>query len=141
MAITSEENKPEYIIEAINKGYDCEIDLWQNENGLFLGHDEPRYSIDCSFITTYNNKLWIHCKNLEALYYCVKYEPFCNAFWHQQDNYTLTTQKYIWTYPNQRVNDNSVLVVNNRDYDIKNSYCYGICSDFVDFYKEKLYNK
>ena len=61
------ENKPSYILEAINKGYDCEVDFWFRDGKFILGHDEPQYEIPFEFIKNYYRKLWIHCKNKEAL--------------------------------------------------------------------------
>ena len=43
------ENNPEYLLEAINKGFHIEADIWFN-NKFYLGHDEPKYLIDLSFI-------------------------------------------------------------------------------------------
>ena len=38
-----EENKIDYINEAIKKKFDVEIDLWFVKNNFYLGHDEPLY--------------------------------------------------------------------------------------------------
>jgi len=37
------ENKPEYIWEALRKGYHCEIDVWFIDGKFKLGHDDPTY--------------------------------------------------------------------------------------------------
>ena len=37
------ENKPSYISEALNQGYNCEVDVWFVDNKFMLGHDEPKY--------------------------------------------------------------------------------------------------
>ena len=44
--IFEKENHPDYILNAIDAGFDVEIDLWKIETKLFLGHDEPKYLID-----------------------------------------------------------------------------------------------
>jgi hypothetical protein len=104
------ENEPSYILSAINQGFDCEIDLWKTENGFFLGHDEAQYEIKDSFLFELSDKLWIHCKNLEALTFVSKEASTLNGFWHQEDDYTLTTKGYIWTYPNRPTSSQSILV-------------------------------
>ena len=39
------ENSPDYIFEAIKKGFDVEVDVWYGTDGKFmLGHDNPDYS-------------------------------------------------------------------------------------------------
>ena len=40
------ENHPSYIDEALNLGYDCEIDFWYHEDKFWLGHDTPQYEIE-----------------------------------------------------------------------------------------------
>lgn len=104
------ENEPSYIVSAINQGFDCEVDLWRTESGFFLGHDEPQYEIKDSFLFELSDKLWIHCKNLEALTFVSKEASTLNGFWHQEDNFTLTTKGYIWTYPNRPTSTQSILV-------------------------------
>ena len=35
------ENKIASIMDVIEKGFDCEIDIWSIDNNLHLGHDKP----------------------------------------------------------------------------------------------------
>ena len=44
-----EENSPDYIKDAIKKGYDVEIDAWLMD-GIYLGHDNPEYETDIDFL-------------------------------------------------------------------------------------------
>ena len=68
------ENDPSYILEALKEGYDVEIDVWHledypdlfNDSIFFLGHDKPQYRVSIDFLM--QDRLWIHCKNIEALY-------------------------------------------------------------------------
>ena len=39
------ENLPEYVDKALDLGYDVEVDLWIDNDGYYLGHDEPTYPI------------------------------------------------------------------------------------------------
>ena len=59
------ENSPKYIESAIQQGYDVEIDL-RVDLGLQLGHDESQYFIDSSWLSTFKDNLWIHCKDFAA---------------------------------------------------------------------------
>jgi glycerophosphoryl diester phosphodiesterase len=62
------ENSPEYLLEAVEAGYDCEVDVWYDDNNqLYLGHDNPKYKVDHEFLN--NKAFWCHAKNLEALEY------------------------------------------------------------------------
>ena len=101
------ENSPEYIQEALDAGFDVEVDVWFVDNQWFLGHDEPTYSVKFPFLI--NDKLWIHCKNIEALdqvgmnLMVSSKLHLPNYFWHDSDDYTLTSQNMIWTYPGKEV--------------------------------------
>jgi len=120
------ENNPSHI-EYITKICNCEVDLWFVENGFFLGHDYPQYKINEKFL--FNNKLWIHAKNFEALGFLANTN--LKYFWHQQDNFTLTSNGYIWTYPNYPVTNKSIIVDNNKDWVNKKYNCYGVCTDWI----------
>lgn len=126
------ENSPNYVMAAIEKGYDCEIDLWCLKEKFFLGHDGPQYNIGEKFLFDLSSKLWIHCKNLEALKFVSENKGSLNGFWHQEDRYTLTTRGYIWTYPNQPTTTLSILVhLDKWNETINHQQLTGICSDFM----------
>jgi hypothetical protein len=130
------ENHPDQIMLALNQGYDCEIDLWILDNQYYLGHDAPTYEIDWKFLE--NRGLWIHAKNIEALY-VLGADNRLNFFWHQEDDFTLTSQGHIWTYPGKSITNNSVVVLPEwHDPEFKNLdlNCYGICSDYILKIKE-----
>ena len=131
------ENRPEYIEDALASGFDSEIDLWFINNDLkyFLGHDFPQYEVTIEWLERYSKNLWIHCKNQAAIFEMSKNRNL-NFFWHQNDDYTITSFGYIWAYPGMEVNSQSVLVLPERNQDITklNSLkinSYGICSDYV----------
>lgn len=121
------ENSPFYIKNAINKGYDCEIDVWMINDELLLGHDFGKYRINIEFLKKYKNKLWIHCKNIEALVYL---KNDYNCFYHKDDLYTLTSKGYIWGNINTPYNKN-VIIVNLDKININFQNVLGFCSDYV----------
>ena len=128
----SQENKPSTILNAIDNGFDCEIDIWFINEELFLGHDESSYMTSLSFLSEIEEFIWIHCKNFEALEYFNLTNKF-NYFWHEEDRFTITSSGYIWTYPGNIVGENSVIV--NNDKKISEYNCYGVCSDYISLYK------
>lgn len=131
------ENHPDQIKKCIEHGYDVEIDLRFDEltRELWLGHDEPQYKISWYFLAEHVHNLWIHCKDIVTLYEFSANRSGYNYFWHQNDDYTLTSQNYIWTYPGKSYTSRSVIVMpewNTPDWDIlRVANCYGICSDCV----------
>ena len=126
-----EENKPRYIKQALNNGFQCEIDAWFLDNQWFLGHDAPEHKIQEQFL--FIDGLWIHAKNLSALSRLTVLDT--NYFWHQQDNYTLTSKNYIWTYPGFGLTEKSICVMPETVPDFLITQCSGICSDFIEDYK------
>lgn len=128
------ENEPYYVKEALDKGFHCEIDVWYQNGTWYLGHDEPQYGIAFDFLLSDN--LWLHCKNIDALARLKTYWR-CNAFWHQEDDYTLTTKNYIWCYPGKPGVESfeSIGVIRDLNEDIS-SYS-GICSDYVEVYRDQ----
>jgi len=139
------ENHPDYILEAINKGYQVEVDIWYVDGIWYLGHDLPIYRIDFDFIDQYSisEHLWLHTKNFEALKELSKmkndlYMSWFRYFWHQTDDFTLTSNGYIWTYPGKDLNENSICVLpEQNNYSLEDiEICYGVCSDYILKYEE-----
>ena len=64
---SDDENKPEYLLKAINAGFYVETDLWLINSELFLGHHHPQYKINIDFLVDIKDKLYCHCKNIDAL--------------------------------------------------------------------------
>ena len=54
------------IEQSLNQGYHCEVDVWYVNDKWFLGHDRPDYEVPYEFLEQYG--LWLHAKNLDALY-------------------------------------------------------------------------
>ncbi|MEM2146114.1 MAG: hypothetical protein QW279_12185, partial [Candidatus Jordarchaeaceae archaeon] len=98
------ENKISAIEEVISKNIDVEVDIYVQNGDLFLGHDYPETPINISFLNRYASHLWIHCKNKPALAYLMhfnrQHHNILNFFFHQQDECTITTHNYIWTFAN-----------------------------------------
>lgn len=128
------ENNPTYIDKAIKEGFDVEVDVWYKENVLWLGHDEPQYSVDIKWFKNRISKLWIHCKNIDAIIYFRDCRYKFNYFWHEQDTVTLTSYNFIWTYPGKQPISNSIAVMPELNND-NITKCIGICSDFIKNYE------
>lgn len=126
------ENHPDYILEAIKQGYECEVDVWRVEDRYWLGHDQADYEIDFLFLT--NPKLWIHAKNVHALT-SLMYSNV-NVFWHQEDDYTITNKGYVWAYPGKYVlpESKAIAVLPEQSPGFNVSNFSGVCSDYIKDY-------
>lgn len=127
------ENNPSFIDKALKLGYNVEIDVWKIGDKIFLGHDSPEYEVENSYLL--NDNFWCHAKNLESLEWMLENNIRC--FWHQEDDFTLTSDKIIWTYPGKNVTSRSVIVCQTLEDFVKYSEMnvYGICSDYVGVVK------
>jgi hypothetical protein len=130
------ENEPTYIDLAIKKEFDVEVDIWYIDNQIWLGHDKPQYGIDFKWIIDRISKLWIHCKNIEALIYFKESGYLFNYFWHQTDDVTITAIGYFWTYPGKKLTKNSIAVMPEICEFENIEIAFGICSDEIEKYKK-----
>jgi len=128
--IVERENNPIYINEALDLGYDVEIDVWFVDGEFWLGHDSPQYKTDYKFLM--NDRFWCHAKNLDALMEMKKYA--IHYFWHETDTVTLTSKNYVWAYPGKQPIKGSIACLPEMEKD-NVLLCKGICSDYIKEYK------
>lgn len=134
------ENDPAYIDEAIESGYNVEIDIRFIDNELYLGHDTPDYKINLIWLLDRTDKIWIHTKNFGALHYLINKN--LKTFYHQKENHTIiNNSNLIWSHELSEANEKSIIPLISLN-DIKNNYniinnVYGICSDYVENLKRK----
>lgn len=124
------ENTVDAIEECLSLDINVEIDIWFINFDFYLGHDEPINKMPREYL--FNKQIWIHAKNSDALCKLKEYNAI-NYFWHNIDNYTLTSSGYIWTYPGKTLLKNSIAVLPEIANYTKNDLinCAGICSDEI----------
>jgi hypothetical protein len=128
------ENTPEYIDQALEQGYDVELDIWIREGSLYLGHDKPETYIEKEFLFNRRDLLWCHAKNLDALVWLL--QNGMHTFYHDKDDYILTSKGFIWPCIGSTVSENTMCVMPEKfTYDENElKYVKGICSDFISKY-------
>ena len=136
------ENNPNHIDRIIvGMEMNVEVDLWVfDQQEMYLGHDEPQYGIDFRWLYTRRNKLWIHCKNIEALVYMhnLPVNNEFNYFWHENDDYTITSKGFIWAYPGKEVHlPSRAIAVMPENSGINLRPFRGICTDYPERYLVK----
>jgi len=125
---TNSENHPSYIKNALELELNCEVDVWYTNGKYWLGHDEPMHEIEESFLE--NDKLWCHAKNKEALENMIKNNKI-HSFWHQEDDYTITSRGYAWVFPDKPLLKNSICVKPELGINGDLNKCHGVCTDYV----------
>jgi hypothetical protein len=143
---TERENSPAYIDEAIDGGFDVEVDIrlingYVPPGDFYLGHDHPKYEVTLDWLIERKNSLWLHAKNVDALGWFLNSNIGWNTFWHQEDNYTITSNGYIWVYPGKLPCKGSIIVMPEKtDYKWKTMRrCAGICSDNIGKYRDEYF--
>jgi hypothetical protein len=136
------ENKVSTIDFALDNGFDVELDLWVIDHKLYLGHDfKDIKKISFGYISERKENLWIHAKNSEALQFlsALDKNEDLHYFWHQEDDYTLTSKNIPWIYPGRDVLSTGVIVMPELVMEISNINnltAKGVCSDYVDNIRE-----
>ena len=134
-SIKSQENSPKQIIKVLEKGYDCEIDVWYVNGEVVLAHslkEDVNHKVNDDFLR--KKGLWCHAKNLDALRIMLTLRIHC--FWHQEDDYTVTSEGWIWAYPGNPGNTKTIAVMPEwNDTDVTGYG--GVCSDYIQNYVEK----
>jgi len=123
------ENKPDQIVNTLSLGFPVEIDVWKSGDRFLLGHDEGKYEVVPTF---FNNDMYIHCKNLEAVEYFKNTK--LNWFWHNKDKMTLTSKGVAWCYPGVFVSGGITVELGKPKY-IKQDIL-GVCTDYPIKWKE-----
>lgn len=131
---SNRENTTDYISEALEKGYDVEIDVRGRDGKLFLGHDFEQEEVDGKYLS--GLKFWVHAKNIEAVQLIREWNRTNRGrihwFWHQEDDITLTSMNFIWTYPGKDIIEGAIAVIPElcKGWDITKAG--GICSDYIN---------
>jgi hypothetical protein len=128
------ENNPTYILEAISKGFDVEVDLRVKDDSLFLGHDIAQYKINEDFLKENKDRLWIHCKDILALEK-IKNIKGLNYFSHDKDDFVLTSLNYVWAM-SYIIYDDAVIVDLNATSSQMGQFA--VCTDFAESVRNNI---
>lgn len=125
------ENTPVYIKQAADKGYTVEIDVWgSTKGGLYLGHDNPDHHISIDFLCS--GPYVIHAKNHLAIEPLQYYK--LHWFWHNTDDYTITSKGWVWAYPDKPSAGRNCITVLPEIHKTPVGLYDGICSDYIENY-------
>jgi hypothetical protein len=135
----SRENDPEYIERALDSGFDVEIDVWLCDDMWYLGHDDPQYPVEISFLE--RDRVWCHAKNAAAAARLAEI-PSVHHFVHDVEPCVRTSRGIDWTYIGEPVRPDAVCVMPelaSAPPTIDELACaYGVCSDRVAHLKRAV---
>ena len=128
------ENEPNYLIEALDKGFGIESDVWfLDNNRWYFGHDHPQYPVVMhKFIEKAGTRALFHCKNPAAINEFKRTFPFVDFFWHENDRFALTSHNQIIIHPKAPLIPGGICMMPEcREDSIGLDQCVGACSDYV----------
>ena len=137
------ENTQLYIDEAIALGYDVEIDVWEENDKLYLGHDKPEREVDFDWLLERKEKLWVHTKNFNALYHLLNSD--LRIFYHEKENHTIINNcNIIWSHELREANKLSIIpllsLVQVEQWFYTTKPVFGVCSDYIRRFKYNYEN-
>ncbi len=127
------ENKQQYLQEALDKGYDVEVDVraTHQEGFWYSGHDGKDSEIEEEFLL--KDGVWCHAKDIVTLHRLQEIGAHC--FFHERDSATLTSEGYIWTFPLEKLTLISICVMPELQRIQTLDICAGVCTDYADSFK------
>ena len=126
------ENEPYYLTRAINEGFAPEVDVWCVKGDLWFGHDWPDHRVTQEWMQDFGEYCIFHCKNWQAM--LAMQQAKQHYFWHQDDEYTLTSEGLVWVYPDRPFQPDKNYIACQPGYIDLPAEWYdigGICSDYV----------
>jgi glycerophosphoryl diester phosphodiesterase len=142
------ENTHEYIQQAIDAGFHVEIDVWLKNNQLFLGHDQPETPVYLDWLIERKEKLWVHTKNAESLFYLTSNTDL-TVFFHEEEKYSIINngrnnsgtiiKGVVWAHNLEKLNKNCIIpLLSKNDLTKKPTVeILGVCSDYVELIKNE----
>jgi glycerophosphoryl diester phosphodiesterase len=145
--IPERENSLSYIDEAIEAGYNVEIDIRTEDGFLYLGHDFPQHRVPYGELYHRKRHLWVHCKDIQSFYYAPDFKSFC----HTGDPFVLVTpgsypryQGWVWVHDlDLELTNLSIIPLLSKEdidnFDLRRAKnIYGICTDYPNYLKSQL---
>lgn len=131
----TQENHPEQILKCVSLGFNVEIDLWINEQGLYLGHDSAQYKIELDFLLNLRSFLYVHIKSSTKVSDLYEMRNI-NWFFHEDERFVYTNLKDKWYYPSASIMTDGINLMPETtmglgDFSSLANQKTRVCSDFV----------
>lgn len=131
------ENEPDYLLEALDAGFDVECDVRLVGEYWWLGHDGPQYRARTflhAVSAEYKDRVWFHAKDphtlaalLDGWFRCFR------CFYHSDETLAVAGGGYIWTCDRTLVTSRTILMDAGRTEPVEGMF--GLCSDYVGYLK------
>jgi hypothetical protein len=136
------ENTPDQIGKALGMGFGVMIDVWRENNKLYLGSNVPTIEVSATYIQ--GRRFWINARNSDMYNWLQSqssslYPNYFQVILPLQPSYT-TSSGYLWTYGETPASPTLSIMVIPESYDSACFSCvnlraYGICSTLCPYIK------
>jgi hypothetical protein len=128
------ENNFGILIQRTLQEYHVEVDVWYNENNLWLGHDKPEYKVSLEWLASCKRRL-IHAKDGKTFEHLLleagKRALDLHIFYHTEEDYVLTNKGLVICYPGKPLLEGSLCMMPERaNYKREEiEKCFSVCTD------------
>jgi hypothetical protein len=127
------ENRPEFLLAALEQGFDVETDVWEVDSGFALGHDYPHYPVSIEFLR--RPGVWCHAKTPETLASLL--DRGCHCFFQDKDDTVLTSSLFMVLHVDHGPIDHPRTVVVHLDAPTGLLFeAYGVCTDYCYLWRK-----
>lgn len=135
-------NTPNQIGTAFNNGFSCLVDVWRENDKLYLGYDQPLIEVTPEYLR--GGRFWINARNV-AMQTWLTEQPlskYPNYFWFPNDTESTpvtTSGGQIITPGTVPINNTSIIflpeIQDRAMFSTVKLRCYGVISSYVTFIK------
>lgn len=129
------ENTPDYIKEAIYKGFDCVVDVFVSEGVLYsVRSQQHMYILGDDFIAKHRRRLWLRCEDYETVNHILINYPGVKCFINSVSQ--VTSNGAIWTYHyNLESTDLSKTIMSMPEWNKwkTTDNALGVSSDYIQY--------
>lgn len=105
------ENRITYLSQALDKGYDVEVDVRLMDGLIWLGHDKPLEVVGPQFFRS--SRVWTHAKDPATFAYLSRF-PDVQCFYQDKDLISMTTNGYLWCNSLHPISDSKAIIFQGR---------------------------
>lgn len=136
-------NTPNQIAKASGYGFNVMLDVWREDNKLYLGYEQPTTEVTEKYLQ--NKRFWINAQNEEMQTWLSTQTAtlYPNWFYFTEPTppppYVTASNGKLITPGTVPINNNSVIFLPEVDdkglYSTVHLKCYGVCSAYLTFIK------
>ena len=133
-------NTPKQLGKALSAGFPCMIDVWRQDNKLYLGNDQPITEVTEKYVQ--GNRFWINARNTDMQIWLASQPSALYPNWFYFPTmppppYVTASNGKLITPGTVPISNNSVIflpeITDTAMFSTVNLKCFGITSSYLTF--------